>query len=216
MGGDNALVHGASASAPWIATDADNGAGLANAHAVSVAAFAAAADSVAASARSDNSSNSSESDLDIIGEGHTASGRKSTRLPKISDQQPLEDYFSADGDDVDDNMDDNMPTDAEVSKYSFRDRLEHYMKRVIITEDNCKAVELAIMVEASTTVREMEPMKKEIKEKAFLNSYVSIIEESLTSVLTMLVLDQQCSLPIKALGRKYWREARCGGSTRMS
>ena len=103
-------------------------------------------------------------------------------MPKISDQQPLEDYFSADGDDVDkddvdNNMDDNLSTDVEASKYSFLDRLEHYMERAIITEDNCKAVELAIMVEAGTTVREIDPMKKEIKEKAFLNSYVSIIEE---------------------------------------
>jgi hypothetical protein len=53
------------------------------------------------------------------------------------------------------------------------------MEWVLISEaeDNCKAVELAIMIEAGTTVREMDPMKKEIKEKAFLNSYVSIIEE---------------------------------------
>jgi hypothetical protein len=33
------------------------------------------------------------------------------------------------------------------------------------------------MVEAGTTVREMDPMKKEVKEKAFLNSCVSIIQE---------------------------------------
>ncbi len=33
------------------------------------------------------------------------------------------------------------------------------------------------MVEAGTSVREMDPMKKETKEKAFLNSYVSIIQE---------------------------------------
>ncbi len=71
---NNALMHGASASAPRIATDADNGIGLAHAHAISVAAFAAAVDSVAASARSYDSSNSSESDLDIIGGGCAASG----------------------------------------------------------------------------------------------------------------------------------------------
>ncbi len=70
-----------------------------------------------------------------------------------------------------------MPTDAEASKYSFLDRLEHYMEQVFIFEDYHKAVELAIMVEVGTTVREMDPMKKEIKEKAFLNSHVSIIEE---------------------------------------
>ena len=56
-------------AAASFATDAGNAAGLADAHAVSVAAFAAAAGSVALPARSVNSSNSSESDLDIIGGG---------------------------------------------------------------------------------------------------------------------------------------------------
>jgi hypothetical protein len=178
---------------------------------VSVAAVAAAAGSVAS-----NSSDSSESDSDIHGVGRAAYERKSTGLPKLSDQQPLEDYFSAGGDDVDNDMDNNLPPDAEASKYSFLDRLEHYMEWAIITEDNHKAVKLAIMIEARTTMREMDPMKKEIKEKAFLNSYVSIIEEIPDKHLKMFVLDQQCSLPIKALGRKYWREAHCGRSTRMS
>jgi hypothetical protein len=43
------------------------------------------------------------------------------------------------------------------------------MERAQISEDNRKAVELVIMVEAGTTVREMDPMKKEVKEKAVLN-----------------------------------------------
>jgi hypothetical protein len=51
------------------------------------------------------------------------------------------------------------------------------MEQVLISEENRKAVELVIMIEAGTTVREMDPMKKETKEKAFLNSYVSIIQE---------------------------------------
>jgi hypothetical protein len=72
---------------------------------------------------------------------------------------------------------DDMPTDAEASKYSFLDRLKHYMEWVLISELNCKAVELAIMVEAGTNVREMDPMKKDLKEEAFLNSFVSIIWE---------------------------------------
>ena len=61
-------MHGASAPAPRIATDADNSVGLANVNAVPVVLFAAAAGSVAASARSYDSS-SSESDFDIIGGG---------------------------------------------------------------------------------------------------------------------------------------------------
>ncbi len=32
-------------------------------------------------------------------------------------------------------------------KYSFYDRLEHYMERELIKEENRKSVELAIMVE---------------------------------------------------------------------
>jgi hypothetical protein len=89
----------------------------------------------------------------------------------------LSDQFLAGGDDVDNDMDDDMPTDAEASKYFFHDRLEHYMEQALISEDNHKAVELAITIGAGTTVREMDPMKKEIKEKAFLNRYLSIIEE---------------------------------------
>ena len=108
--------------------------------------------------------------MDIIGGGCAASGHKSTGLAKFSGQQPLEYYFLAGGDDVDDNIGDNMPIDAEASKYSFLDCLEHYMDRAIITEDNCKAVELVIMVEVGTTMREMDPMKKDIKEKAFLTA----------------------------------------------
>ena len=49
---NNALMHGASAPAPQIATDADNSVGLANVNAVPVVLFAAAAGSVGASARS--------------------------------------------------------------------------------------------------------------------------------------------------------------------
>jgi hypothetical protein len=149
-----------------VATDDGNAAGLAAAHAVSAAALAlaAAAGSIASPVCSVNSSNSSNSeDSDMIGEGDSPPG-----FPGGEDYD-----FPADGDATDD----NFPTDAEASKYSFLDRLEHYMERALISEANHKAVELAIMVEAGTTVREMDPMKKEVKEKAFHNSYVSIIQE---------------------------------------
>jgi len=84
--------------------------------------------------------------------------------------------FPVDGDDADD---DDMPTVVEDSKFTFLEHLEHSMERAQISEGNCKAVELAIMVEAGTTVRELDPMKKEVKEKALLHSYVSIIQEIL-------------------------------------
>ena len=42
------------------------------------------------------------------------------------------------------------------------------MERALISQTNCKAVELAIIVESGTNVREMNPMKRDLKEKAFL------------------------------------------------
>ncbi len=51
------------------------------------------------------------------------------------------------------------------------------MEPALNSEENLKAVELAIMIEAGTTVREIFLMKKEAMEKVFLNSYVRIIQE---------------------------------------
>ena len=80
------------------------------------------------------------------------------------------------GDEDDDDYDDEK-TDQEVSKYSFYDRLEHYMERELIKEDNRKSVELAIMVEAGSNVREMGVMTKELRANRFHSEYVSIIAE---------------------------------------
>ena len=172
------MQHGASASPPRchdvasvavasVATDAGekteaakNAAGLASALAVSTATLAAAAGS------SNDSSNSEDSDM-IGGDDIPPPGSSS------GDDYEFSEYL-ADDDDADE---DDMPTDEEASRFTFLERLEHYMEQVQISEDNRKAVELAIMVEAGTTVREMDPMRKEVKEKAFLNSYVSIIQE---------------------------------------
>jgi hypothetical protein len=104
-----------------------------------------------------------------------AVGCKFTDLIDFTDSPPASPAFSAG--DHGDNVDTYMHTDSQASKYSFMDPLEHYMERVLMSEDNCKAVELVIMVEACTNVREMDPMKKETKESAFLDSYVSIIHE---------------------------------------
>jgi len=108
---NNALLHVASASAPWchdvasvasasVATDAGNAAGLADAHAVT---DVAAAGRVSSPACSVNSSNSSDSDdLDMIGGDCVDFGRQSTGLTDFTNSPPpREDYFSADGDDVD-------------------------------------------------------------------------------------------------------------------
>ena len=68
-------------------------------------------------------------------------------------------------------------TDQEVSKYSFYDRLEHYMERELIKEENRMSVELAIMVEVGANVREMGVMTKELRANRFHSEYVSIIAE---------------------------------------
>jgi hypothetical protein len=54
-------------------------------------------------------------------------------------------------------------TDQEVSKYGFHERLEHYMERELITEENRKSVELAVMVEVGANVRAMGVMTKELR-----------------------------------------------------
>jgi hypothetical protein len=137
-----------------------------------------------------NSSSSSDSDdLKMNGGEGAAVGRKSSGLTDFTDSPRASPAFSdGDGDDVDA----YMPTDSEASKYSFLDRLEHYMERALISEGNRKAVELVIMIEAGTTVREMDPMKKETKEKAFLNSYVSIIQEIPDERFDQAALCPQC------------------------
>ena len=69
------------------------------------------------------------------------------------------------------------PTDNEVSKYSFFDRLMHYMDGNKINEANRGSVEVCISVEAGAAVRSMDPMKKEKKENAFFNKYMGIVDE---------------------------------------
>jgi hypothetical protein len=135
-------------------------------------------------------STSDSDDSKINGGGGAAVGCKSSGLTDdFSASPPASPNFSTGGeDDVSaghgDDFDDDMPTDSEASKYCFLDRLEHYMERATISGKNHKAVEFAIMIEAGTTVREMDPIKKEAKEKAFLNSYVSIIQEIADDRLT--------------------------------
>jgi hypothetical protein len=51
------------------------------------------------------------------------------------------------------------------------------MERMKITMENRMAVEIAIMVEAGSTMREMGTMKKEAKEKSFYDLYMGLIME---------------------------------------
>jgi hypothetical protein len=73
--------------------------------------------------------------------------------------------------------DDYERTDLEVSKYPFIERLDHYMERYQISEENRRSVELAIMVEAGSIVREMGTMTKERREQAYYQEYMSLISE---------------------------------------
>ncbi len=64
------------------------------------------------------------------------------------------------------------------------------------------------MIEAGTTVREMDPMKKEAKEKAFLTSYLSIIQEILEDRF-----DQASVCPAMLLAYKGTRKKILEGGT---
>ena len=68
-------------------------------------------------------------------------------------------------------------TDLEVSKFSFFERLDHYMERHPINEDNRRAVEIAVMVEAGSIVRELGTMTKESREKKYYEEYLGLISD---------------------------------------
>jgi hypothetical protein len=66
--------------------------------------------------------------------------------------------------------DDKLPTNTKVSLYSFRQQLKHYMEKIKISQQNRKAFELVILVEAGTFVRNMDPMKKSNCEEILLSN----------------------------------------------
>jgi hypothetical protein len=82
---------------------------------------------------------------------------------------------SPDFDEHNDLMHDS-PMDNEVSKYSFHSRLTHYMEGHKISKSNCAAVKLCLLSEAGI-VHNMDPMKKDKKERLFFAKYLSIIDE---------------------------------------
>ncbi len=57
-----------------------------------------------------------------------------------------------------------------MSKYSFYSCLSHYVEGHKISESNCAAVELCLLSEAGAFVRNMDPMKKDKKDRPFLLS----------------------------------------------
>jgi hypothetical protein len=80
---------------------------------------------------------------------------------------------------ADDSKEENdlFPTDLKVSKYSFFERLHHYMERIPIPEENRGTVELAVMVKAGTIVREMGTMTKERWETAYHDEYMNLLHD---------------------------------------
>ena len=66
----------------------------------------------------------------------------------------------------------DSPMDNKVSKYSFYSRLTHYMEGNKISESNRAAVEICLLSEAGAFVRNKDPMKKDIKERAFFAKYL--------------------------------------------
>ncbi len=87
---------------------------------------------------------------------------------------------NCDGQELDDlcDFDDHLSkTDAEVSKFTFLERLAHYMEGERISMSNRKLVEICIMIESERYVRNMDPMKREKQEEIILREYTSIIND---------------------------------------
>ena len=103
------------------------------------------------------------------------------------------------------------PTDNEVSKYSFFERLKHYMEGNQITEGNRSSVELCILVEAGAAVRGMDPMKKVKKETVFFNKYMATLDEIEDSMFSQTNLHECMRLRYKNAkkentGTSLWRK----------
>ena len=94
-----------------------------------------------------------------------------------------------------DNDDDEyyVATDQEVSKFSFIEKLHHYMERWPIGESNRKSVELAIMVGAGSVVREMGTMTKDTGRIYFIRSISASSQRSPMSILLKMASVCRCS-----------------------
>jgi hypothetical protein len=106
--------------------------------------------------------------------GITLTGVEQTFVPLPDDY--LFTYFATDDKPPgDDNDELNKPIDLcdeEVSKFTFLERLAHYMDGHKISNSNRKAVELAIFTKAGTYVRGLDPMKRVKQEDAFMRKYM--------------------------------------------
>ena len=81
-----------------------------------------------------------------------------------------------DDDDIPSDFDEE-PTDAEVGKWSFHERLVHYLDGEKISHSIRKAVECVILIEGGTYIRNLNPMKKPQMVALLLNKYQSLIED---------------------------------------
>jgi hypothetical protein len=86
----------------------------------------------------------------------------------------------------------------------------------LIENGNWKAMELAIMVEAGTCMREMDPMKKEKKKRTFWVSVWFFLWKPLMGILDAQVCAKQCWQCIKGQEQRAWMVAKCGGTLRIS
>jgi hypothetical protein len=125
----------------------------------------------------------------------TSFGRKTTGISEDNLLASSPSSFEAD--------DDYERTDLEVSKYPFLERLDHYMEHYPISEDNRRCVELAIMVEAGSIVREMGTMTKVRREQAFHSEYMNLISEIPSERFVDVTVRQQMQLMFKGM-RKGW------------
>ena len=71
---------------------------------------------------------------------------------------------------------DSVP-DAEINKYSFLERLRHYMDGNKISDANRKCVEWAILFEVGTLVRNMDTMRTADMEASIFGKYVNIVHD---------------------------------------
>ena len=111
----------------------------------------------------------------------------------------------------------DSPTDNKVSKYSSYSRVSHCLEGHKISMLNWAAVKLCLLSEAGAFWCNMDPIKKDKKERAFFAKYLSVIDEIEDEQIEdeEFVRENIFAGGIRVLRNIIMRRV-CGGNTKQS
>jgi hypothetical protein len=105
---------------------------------------------------------------------------------------------------------DSVP-DAEVNKYSFLERLRHYMEGNKISDANRKCVEWTILFKVGTLVRNMDKTRTADMEARIFGKYVNIVWALRTNTSRATQYARRCCIDSRLVSRICVVEICCVG-----